>query len=180
MCSCKERWKTIRQSPFYEISSRGAFRSKARAVNYKDGRKRVHGGDVVKPYLSQDGYHRVRTKRNGKVKHYFVHRLVAEAFVFNKKKVETVDHIDNDKNNNCACNLQWLTRSQNSKKRAFDGVAAINYGNAKINFETAEDIRKLFKEGVGRKALQEKFSLSKASISKIIRNETWTKKNDNT
>lgn len=55
------------------------------------------------------GYYRVQR---------FVHRLVAETFVPNPRKVSTVDHIDNNRLNNDAINLQWLTNYENIMKEA--------------------------------------------------------------
>lgn len=48
-----------------------------------------------------------------------VHRLVGYAWVFNDDPLtkDTIDHIDFNRHNNKADNLQWLSRSNNSKRR---------------------------------------------------------------
>ncbi|NQZ74610.1 MAG: HNH endonuclease [Ekhidna sp.] len=61
-------------------------------------------------------YYRVILYVGGKPKTMFIHRLVALAFVATKDKTLTVDHDDNDKYNNCSCNLKWLTRGANAAK----------------------------------------------------------------
>ena len=45
-------------------------------------------------------------------KSYRVHRLVAECFCPNPEQKKTVDHIDQNKMNNCASNLRWATLSE--------------------------------------------------------------------
>jgi hypothetical protein len=50
---------------------------------------------------------------NGKRHHRKVHRLVAEAFIPNPNNLPEVDHIDTNKDNNCAENLRWCTHQEN-------------------------------------------------------------------
>lgn len=62
-------------------------------------------------------YQQVRSKfGTGKQHTVHVHRAVAEAFVENPNGYTDVDHIDNDKSNNSADNLQWLTHQENMEK----------------------------------------------------------------
>lgn len=46
----------------------------------------------------------------------YIHRLMAIAFIPNPKNLETVNHIDGNRNNNSIENLEWCTRSDNTKK----------------------------------------------------------------
>lgn len=49
---------------------------------------------------------------------YYVHRLVAEAFIENPNNVSDVDHIDCNKENNHVDNLRWITREENVARNA--------------------------------------------------------------
>lgn len=55
---------------------------------------------------------RVILSDNGKNKTYFVHRLVAAAFIPNPDNLPEIDHIDGNRANNDATNLRWCTRSK--------------------------------------------------------------------
>ena len=68
------------------------------------------------PFYNTKGYLKVDLFKNGKSKQFFVHRLVAEAYIPNPNNLPQVDHIDNDKNHNHINNLQWITNRNNCRK----------------------------------------------------------------
>ena len=68
------------------------------------------------PYISGNGYFKVRLLKDNGEKQYYVHRLVAEAFLPNPENLPQVDHIDNDKTHNYVNNLQWTTHRDNCRK----------------------------------------------------------------
>ena len=73
----------------------------------------VKKGIEIAQRYDRYGYLRVSLSKQGKIKTHLVHSLVAQAFVPNPENKETVNHIDENKENNRADNLEWLTRSEN-------------------------------------------------------------------
>lgn len=52
--------------------------------------------------------------KNGKKKNELVHRLVALAFIDNPNNLPQVNHMDENKVNNCIENLEWCNAKYNS------------------------------------------------------------------
>ena len=108
----KERWRLIVDG--YWVSDHGRVYAGARHVrcgavdgteHFRKKRARILGMNV-----SPAGYYRVNIYR--RVVH--VHTLVAEAFLGKAPASDsTVNHIDLDKKNNRATNLEWLSSSDN-------------------------------------------------------------------
>lgn len=64
------------------------------------------------------GYLIVSLRKQGKRKNHYVHRLVAMAFVENPDSKKYINHIDFNKHNNNASNLEWCTQKENTNHSA--------------------------------------------------------------
>lgn len=67
----------------------------------------------LKPLPCGQGYLKVELYKNKKKTSFFVHRLVAIAFLPNPENLPDVNHKDEDKTNNDISNLEWMTRQAN-------------------------------------------------------------------
>lgn len=104
----KEIWKSVKGYEDYEVSDLGNVRS----LNYyRSGKVRE-----LKPTLYNNGYLHVNLWKNGKMKKFYIHRLVYEAFRGAIPKGLTVDHVNNVKTDNRLENLQLLTQGDNTRK----------------------------------------------------------------
>lgn len=61
-------------------------------------------------------YRQVQLSRNGKLKKYLVHRLIAETLIPNPNNLPQVNHIDGNCLNNCVENLEWASPQENINK----------------------------------------------------------------
>lgn len=78
---------------------------------------------IKEKHIDRYGYDIVHLYKNGIRFNKRVHRLVAEAFVNNPENKACVNHIDGDKLNNSADNLEWVTYSENMKHAYRTGLA---------------------------------------------------------
>ena len=58
-------------------------------------------------------YKIVCLSKNWKAKNFYVHRLVAKAFILNPDNLKYINHKDWNKTNNKVDNLEWCTQSYN-------------------------------------------------------------------
>lgn len=75
----------------------------------------ISRGRVHKQCTTKSGYKQVKLYYAGFKKHFYIHRLVAEAFIPNPDSLPYVNHIDFDKTNNNVSNLEWCSASYNIK-----------------------------------------------------------------
>lgn len=71
----------------------------------------------LKQYTTPKGYKTIQLWDNGRFVTRKIHRLVAETYIPNQEKLDTVDHINFDKENNCINNLRWMSRGENSVRK---------------------------------------------------------------
>lgn len=98
----KEEWKVIPTFEKYEASNLGRVRHRAT-------------GRILSPNINKKGYRHVVLYRKDKYdKHTIgVHRAVALAWLPTDDFSLTVNHKDENKDNNCASNLEWLSNTDN-------------------------------------------------------------------
>lgn len=113
-----EVWKEISgYENMYAVSNQGRVVSLNRVQKDKNGRIRKYAGKILIPHPNSCGYLRVQLNRDGKMKSYFIHRLVALHFVENPSESENnvVNHLDSNFLNNNADNLEWTTHKGNAQ-----------------------------------------------------------------
>lgn len=112
----KEIWKDIKgYEGLYQVSNLGNVRSVDRVVNYKDGRKRLWKGRILKPKKDRYGYLLCDLCKKSKVKTITIHRLVAETFLPNPNNLPEINHKDENKDNNCVSNLEFCSHLYNMR-----------------------------------------------------------------
>lgn len=134
-------WKDIDgYEGYYQISDSGMVRTLDRYVRRIDGYVQKRKARNTRMFINKDGYCKVKLNKDGKSKEFFVHRLVAQAFIENPDNKLEVNHIDFDRTNNRASNLEWVSHSENIHKTVdagrhvtqlydFSGENNPNYGN---------------------------------------------------
>ena len=116
----------------YEIDSSGIIYSIVTTSSRRKG--------PVKLQENRTGHLRVNLyDKNGKHKKYFVHRLVAKAFIPNPDGKPIVNHIDCNIKNNSVENLEWCTQSENIQYSYNLGRQANNI--AKYNAKRREVVK---------------------------------------
>lgn len=106
----KEIWKDVSgYEGYYQASNLGRIKSLKRK-NKK--------GKILKPWISCHGYKCVRLSKNGQLKSFSVHQLIAIAFLGHKRcgLKRVIDHINNIKHDNRLENLQIVSHRYNCSK----------------------------------------------------------------
>lgn len=108
-----EIWKDIQgYEGLYQVSNLGRIKSLERVVSFGKQRRLVKEKIRVQKY-DKKGYCTVTLSKDNKIKHAKVHRVVAEAFIPNPLGLKEINHIDENKENNCVDNLEWCTHYEN-------------------------------------------------------------------
>lgn len=114
-----EIYKDIKEyEGLYQISNLGNVKSLPKGDG-NGNRTRVLKQEVM--VYNHTTYRRVTLSKNGKVKRFSVHRLVADTFIPNIDNLPVVNHIDNNGANNNVENLEWVTHEGNMAHSAVQG-----------------------------------------------------------
>ncbi len=141
----------------YEASNLGRIKSLDRWHG-----KRLIKGVMIKPSPDGSGYPQFQLCRDNQRKMVKVHKVVATLFCKANGGSE-VNHINFDKKDNRACNLEWVTRQENMDhyKKTGGFLSAINPKRKhKLSASDVNTMRIEKSNGLSIRELSEKFNVS--------------------
>jgi len=171
-----ERWRAIEEYPDYEVSDHGR-------VKRTTTRTCAKAGTILSTRGLRNGYPSVDLCREGAARSYSVHRLVAAAFFGLCPPGQEVNHINGNKTDNRATNLEYLTSSKNqlhAYRAGLQSAAGEKNGQAKLTTESVEKIRAM----AGRvdrpsyRVIGEIFGVSDTNVRAIVARRTWKRPDD--
>lgn len=165
----KEKWKKVKGYP-YKVSSYG----KVKRTKSGPG---TFSGRILKQNINNSGYLYVNLCKDGKIKKFMVHRLVACCFIGQCPKNKEVNHKDGDKLNNKIWNLEYLNAKENTRHAIRLGLMnnkGENSYNAKLTKKDVLKIRRLYETGkYTQKEIAKMFSIVFQHVSDIVNYKKW-------
>lgn len=162
----EEIWKDIKgYEGLYQVSNTGKIKS------FRKWKKASCPEEyILKPSANENGYLSVTLYKSTRRKRdkFLVHRLVAAAFVPNPNKHYYVNHIDENKQNNRADNLEWCTVQYNNTYGTARFRSMITSGNP---VEQRLSNGQLLATYVSTTIAQEITGISRKEISACLRGE---------
>ncbi len=132
-----EVWRSVKEfEGMYEVSNLGRVRSLRREHPL-----------IMSQCIINTGYKAVRFGIKGKTYNRLVHRLVAKEFCEGYAEGLTVNHIDADRLNNSASNLEWVTHKENIHDMMARGTHDVKSAHAVAHIKRKRPVIQYTKEG---------------------------------
>lgn len=128
-----EEWRNVIDNENYSVSNKG---------NVKNNKS----NKLMKGTILEIGYHRVGLMYNGKVKQFFIHRLVAEAFIPNPENKNTVNHKSKNRGDNRVENLEWATSLEQNIHKNITNKKYMEHRNGKPFLRIDKESGKIIEE----------------------------------
>lgn len=177
-----EVWTPVtdpRFAPFYLVSSEGRVRSLDRLVREQTGKERMHKGRIVIPKKT-GAYLGVSLFHEGQGTRFYLHRLVAEAFLPNPENKPCVNHINFNHSDNHVSNLEWVTYQENSAHAVSHGrfgcgnpVKGSSHPSARLTEQDVIDLRLTWQPGSSITALAHRYGVTNRALYQALCDRTW-------
>mgnify|MGYP001462188653 CR=1 FL=1 len=131
---------------------------------YESGEVFGPRGHPLASSTTSDGYELVPLYGDdGKQKTFSRHRLVALAFVPNPEGKDQVNHINGDKSDNSAANLEWSTKAENMAHAVQNGLIP-----CKVTTSGKTMVKELYLAGMKQALIARLMGVSRSYICRII------------
>lgn len=143
----------------------------------EDGTIFSRKGKSLSYHYCKKGYARVNLKdTKGRSRTYLVHRLIAAAHIPNPHGKPQVNHLNGDKRDNKAGNLEWVTNQENTDHAVVTGLVPRGSGrpNSKLSDAQVVQLRELREEGWNYYQLGKRFNIAYQSAHKVATRQTYT------
>ena len=157
----------------YQVSNLGRVKSLKRIVLRGDKKNELKE-KILKGILVNNYYLRVDLYKNSCKKSFYLHRLLAIAFIENIQNKLYVNHKNGVKLDNRLVNLEWCTQEENIKHANITGLIprGVQGVDAKLTEEQVKYI-KYNSEGINQPTLARMFGVNQSIIHCIRKNKTW-------
>ncbi len=172
----REEWRPVQgYEGRYEVSNLGRVRSIDRFYTDAIGVTQRYTGRVLRPVKAGAGYDTVVLSAKGVQRRVYVHRLVAAAFLEPQDGRREVNHMNGNKTDNRAANLEYVTPAENKSHASRMGLLAVGSRNTqtKLKAEDVIEIRRLLAEGEYQRVIASKYGVCQTTIGDIHRSVTW-------
>lgn len=162
----------------YKINEDGDIMSldRVRTGSHFTVRHRVYKSRILKPGRA-GRYNTVVLTKMGIKKTLLVHRLVALTFIPNPENKKYVNHLDFNRFNNKASNLEWCSQLENVRYTVSAGRNNAPKGekNSMSKFNDAEIIKlfELRRGGKTQAEIAKMFSVDPSTVSTILTRKTY-------
>lgn len=146
----------------YVVDSNGDVRT----TNYR----RTGTTRCLTKWVTTDGYYSVSFCIDGKTHHKRVHRLVAEAFIPNPNNKPHVNHINSNRFDNRADNLEWVTPAENvaHTKKLGRTKRGNEHAGCKLRDEEVSKVFTLRRQGWTQARIASHLNVSSTLVWKIL------------
>lgn len=157
-----EIWKDIKgYEGLYSVSNRGRIKNAKR---------------ILKPSNNGNGYMLIGLRKRGKRKNFYIHRLVALAFIENPENKPVINHKDYNRKNNDVNNLEWITVKENvnysiNNMRGKEHKGFSNTGEKYITYRATKGVYRIViknKEYTSCKSLEEAILKRDAILKGVV------------
>jgi hypothetical protein len=145
---------------------------------YEDGRVVGKNGKEIKQRPNADGYASFTAGAKGNRICIRTHRIVGKLFIENPNGLPELDHMDSNRMNPAAWNLEWVSHKENVRRAwergnhngKFDGA---KNPRAKLTENMVRRLRQEYASGVTQKELSVKYNISWSTVHNVVNYLTW-------